>query len=264
MTTGYGTIQLDIDGRGLATLRLDRPEKHHAFNAEMIAELAGAARHLREDGTARVVLITAEGPSFCAGGDLDWMKAQFEADRAGKIAEATSLAMMLKAIHDLPMPVITRVQGHAYGGGLGLMAVSDIVICADTAGFALTETKLGLIPATIGPFVIAKIGGAAARSVFITGSVMPAARAVQLGLASHVAGSDTLDEAVAREVETAMKAAPGAMARAKELLRRITAPDLDGQIELAIEKLADCWESEETQAGIGAFFGKTPAPWVKD
>ena len=259
----FNNIRLEQDKRGVVTLTLNRPDKHHAFNAEMIAEMTEAAELLKSDEAVRVVVLAAEGSSFCAGGDLMWMKAQYDADRAGKITEATHLAMMLKAFHDLPKPVIARVQGQAFGGGLGLMAVADQVIAVDDARFALTETKLGLIPATIGPFVIAKIGGAKARSVFITGSMMTAEQACHLGLVSHVVSRDGLDDALAREVNTALKAAPGAMARAKAMLRQITSPNLDAEIALAIDHLADCWESEETQGGIAAFFDKTPPPWLK-
>jgi methylglutaconyl-CoA hydratase len=259
----FNNIRLEQDKRGVATLTLNRPDKHHAFNAEMIAEMTEAAELLKSEEAVRVVVLAAEGSSFCAGGDLMWMKAQYDAERAGKITEATHLAMMLKAFHDLPKPVIARVQGQAFGGGLGLMAVADQVIAVDDTRFALTETKLGLIPATIGPFVIAKIGGAKARSVFITGSMMTAEQACHLGLVSHVVSRDGLDDALAREVNTALKAAPGAMARAKAMLRQITSPNLDAEIALAIDHLADCWESEETQEGIAAFFDKTPPPWLK-
>ena len=227
MTINFNTIILEKDARGRATLTLNRPERHHAFNAEMIAELTVAADHIRTEEAIRLVVIKSEGPSFCAGADLAWMKAQQDADRAGKMAEATKLAMMLKAFHDLPKPVIARVQGQAFGGGLGLMAVADIVIAAEDARFALTETRLGLIPATIGPFVMAKIGGAAARSVFITGSLMSSRRAADLGLVSIVATADMLDKCVANEVKTALSAGPGAMALAKQMVQEITASDLD-------------------------------------
>ena len=257
------TIILAREESGLARLTLNRPDKHHAFNAEMISALHEAADEIAADDSIHAVLITAEGPSFCAGGDLGWMKAQFEADRRGKMAEATKLAQMLKAFHDLDKPVICRVQGQAFGGGLGLMAVADIVVASDDARFALTETKLGLIPATIGPFVIAKIGGAAARSVFITGSVMDTARARDLGLVSIAVAPDKLDDAVAKEVKTALAAAPGAMGRAKRMLRAFTAPELDDQITEAITHLADCWESEETASGITAFFNKEKPSWIK-
>ncbi len=259
----FETILLDHDDRGVATITLNRPEKHHAFNAEMIRELHDAANIIAQDNRTHAVVVQSSGPNFCAGGDLGWMKAQHDADRSGKIAEATKLAMMLKAFHDLPCPLICRVQGNAFGGGLGLMAVADIAVAVDSARFALTETKLGLIPATIGPFVIAKIGGAAARSVFITGSVITATRAKDMGLVSLIAAEQTLDETLQREVKAALHAAPGAMARAKLMLRAITAADLDAQINMAIEHLADCWESDETAAGINAFFNKEKAPWVK-
>ena len=144
------------------------------------------------------------------------------------------------------------------------MAVSDSVIAVSGAKFALTETKLGLIPATIGPFVINKIGGAAARSVFITGSVMTAERAHILGLVSIIADDeDSLDHALEREVKTALSAAPEAMARAKKMLRDFTASHIDAQIKEAIIHLADCWESDETTQGINAFFNKEKAPWIK-
>lgn len=260
----YETIILEREESGLTRLTLNRPEKHHAFDATMISELHHAADQIAADEACHAVLIASDGPSFCAGGDLGWMKTQFEADRAGKMAEARKLAMMLKAFHDLDKPVICRVQGQAFGGGLGLMAVSDIVVASSDARFALTETKLGLIPATIGPFVIAKIGGAAARSVFITGSMMSTARAERLGLVSIAVDHEGLDDAVQKEVKTALTAAPGAMARAKEMLRMITSPTLDQEIDQAIIHLADCWESDETVAGITAFFNKEKAGWIKD
>ena len=259
----FSTIQLDCDDKGLATLTLNRPEKHHAFNAEMISELHQAAEQIASDENIHVLLIASSGPSFCAGGDLNWMKEQHHAGRADKIAEATKLAMMLKAFYELPKPVICRVQGQAFGGGLGLMAVADIVVAVEDARFALTETKLGLIPATIGPFVVAKIGGAAANSVFITGSMMTTERAKNLGLVSISTEAKHLDEAVMLEVKTALNAAPQAMSRAKKMLRQITTPELDAQIKTAINHLADCWESDETKQGIQAFFNKEKPPWIK-
>ena len=260
----YSTITLEHEKNGVATITLNRPEKHHAFNADMIRELHEAADALGQDKDVHVVVMSSTGPNFCAGGDLAWMKAQHDAPRQQKIDEATKLAMMLKAYHDLPKPVICRVQGNAFGGGLGLMAVSDIVIAVTEARFALTETRLGLIPATIGPFVINKIGGAAARSIFITGSIMTATRGRDLGLVSMVVDETALDQAIVREVKTALNAAPEAMARAKEVLCDFTSGHLDDQIKIAITHLADCWESNETTQGINAFFNKEKAPWIKN
>ena len=170
--TEFQTIRIDVDDDRIASLTLARPDQHNAFNRQMIDELTAAAAELAGDDTLRAVVLSAEGKSFCAGGDLRWMQAQALADRHGKMAEARALAHMLLALNDLPMPLIARVQGNAFGGGIGLMAVSDIVIADAAAGFALTETRLGLIPATIGPFVMRRLGQAGTRQTFITGSVM--------------------------------------------------------------------------------------------
>jgi len=248
---------------GLMTVTLNRPEKHHAMDESMIRGLAEAARQAASDPATRAVLLQSSGPSFCAGGDLDWMKAQKDADRDGKISQARMLADMLAAFYTLPMPVIARVQGNAYGGGIGLMAVADIVIAAEGLRFALTETRLGLIPATIGPFVLRRIGHSQAREVFITGSVMDTERARRLGLVSIAVPDDALDETVARETGMALKASPEAMARAKTLLMAQESGRLEADIDQAVTALADCWESPATQAGIAAFFARKDPPWVK-
>jgi methylglutaconyl-CoA hydratase len=258
------TLIKKIDERGVASIWLNRPEKHHAFDRTMIDEMTAVMAELGADDNVRVAVLASDGPTFCAGGDLNWMHRQAAADREGKIAEATSLAMMLKAIHDLPKLVICRVQGNAFGGGVGLMAAADITIAAESAKFALTETRLGLIPATIGPFIMARIGSATARSVLVNGSTMTAHRAERLGLVSIVAAEDALNEVVEREIQSALKASPNAMARAKFLAIRSAEFRLDAQINEAIAALADCWEDEETQIGIKAFFAKVPPPWAED
>ncbi|HDZ73411.1 MAG TPA: enoyl-CoA hydratase, partial [Aurantimonas coralicida] len=150
-----GTIRIETDTRGVATLTLARPDKHNAMSAVMIAELTQAAEELGADSTVRVVVLTGEGRSFSAGADLAWMKAQFTASREERITEATALARMLKALNEMPKPLIGRIQGQAFGGGLGLIAVCDVAVANDAARFAFTETKLGLIPATISPYVLA-------------------------------------------------------------------------------------------------------------
>lgn len=254
-------IHVVTSTEGVTTLYLNRPEKHHAIDATMMDALTESLGTIAQDANTRVILLASEGPYFCAGGDLDWMKSQFQADRNDKILEARRLADMLKILNTFPKPVIMRVQGNAYGGGIGLMATADIVITASNAHFAFSETRLGLIPAVIAPFVIAKIGGARTREVLITGSRMDAARAHNLGLVSHIAPANDLDTVVRQEIDAALKAAPEAMNRAKQLCHRITAADIDVQIEDAIAALADCWESRETQVGLEAFFAKLPPPW---
>jgi len=260
----YKTVTLDTDKRGVARLCLNRPDRHHALNAEMIGELHHAVDTVSADADVHLVLLCASGPHFCAGGDLRWMQDQMQADRQTKIAEAEKLSAMLNAIDTLAKPVIGRIQGNAFGGGLGMMCVCDSVIIADHARFALTETRLGLIPATIGPFVFRRLGAGATRQIFITGSQIDAARAVQLGLAAFAVPEAELDSRIENEIISALKAGPGAMARAKALLRTFShTASWDDQNRAAVSALADCWESAETREGINAFFNKQPAPWIK-
>ena len=265
----YQTISLTQDERGIATILLNRTDKHHAMNRQMIDEMTQAFRHLAADKAARVIVLASTGPTFCAGGDLGWMQEQMAADRAGKMAEARALSDMLNILNTLPKPTIARVQGPAYGGGIGLICACDIIIASDNSLFSLTETRLGLIPATIGPFVISRLGDGAARRMFITGTRLDAAAAHHIGLVSQLVrdtgDSDSmaaLDNAVTAECDIALRAAPGAMARAKELALSLGTSPTDKMREASIIALAECWESTETQAGIEAFFAKTKAPWI--
>ena len=175
--SGFSTIRIEGDARGVATLTLARPERHNAMDAAMIGELARAAVALGEDVSVRAVVLTGEGKSFSAGADLNWMKAQFDASRAERIAEATALARMLKALNEMPKPLIGRINGQAFGGGLGLISVCDVAVASQSARFAFTEVKLGLIPATISPFVAARMGEARARRVFMSGRMFDAQEA---------------------------------------------------------------------------------------
>lgn len=255
------TITIETDVRGVATLTLDRAEKHNAMSARMIAELHAAAETLGADDAVRVVVLAARGRSFCAGGDLGWMREQFEAEPATRSREAGKLAHMLQALNTLPKPLIGRVQGNAFGGGIGLMSVCDVVIGAESALFALTETRLGLIPATIGPYVAARMGEAHARRVFLSGRRFDATEAVQLGLLARAVPEAVLDAAIEAEVAPYLDCAPGAVARAKALLRRL-GPQIDAEvIEATIAALAECWAGEEAPEGIAAFFDKRMPRW---
>lgn len=255
-------VVVEVDVRGVATLRLERAEKHNAMSGEMCDEIAAAARALGADAGVRAVVLAGAGRTFCAGGDLGWMRAQFAADRAGRIAEARRLAGMLQALNTLPKPVIARVQGAAYGGGVGMMAVADCVVAAADARFGLTETRLGIIPATIAPYVIARMGEGRARSVFFSARVFGAGEAVALGLVNRVAAPEDLDAAVAAEVAPYLAVAPGAAAAAKRLARSL-GPRIDAEvIEATIAALADAWEAAEAEAGLTAFLEKRPAPWA--
>lgn len=162
----FETITITVDN-SIAELVLNRPEKHNALNALMIREIRQAVSELSSLESVRVVVLAARGRSFCAGGDLTWMKQQAARDREGKIAESTELALMLRDLDELTKPLIGKIQGAAFGGGLGMISVCDIAVASDKAKFALTETKLGLIPATIGPYVVRRLGEANARQVFM-------------------------------------------------------------------------------------------------
>ena len=258
------TIRIDIDGRGVATLRLARAEKHNALSSEMIAEVTEAAGTLGGDPGVRVVVLAAEGRSFCAGGDLGWMKAQMAADAETRAREARKLATMLRALNDLPKPLIGRVHGNAFGGGVGMASVCDVAIGADGLKMGLTEVRLGLIPATIGPYVVARMGEARARRVFFSGRLFDAEEAVALGLLAKAVPEADLDAAIESEIAPYLAAAPGAVAAAKALVRELGPRIDDAVIERTIAALVRTWEADEAPEGIAAFFEKRPPGWVRD
>ncbi len=257
----YETIRVSHDARGVATVTLARPEKHNAMNAAMIAELTAAAEALAKDNSVRAVILTGEGRSFCAGGDLGWMRAQAEKDRAGKMQEARALAHMLGLWNALPKPVIGRVHGAAYGGGLGLIAVCDIVLAEENTRFALTETRLGLIPATIGPFVVRRMGEAFARQVFFTARPFDAGFLLRAGLVARVCPEEELAAAMEEEVSAVLDCAPGAVSAAKALCRDLAGAEPMQAADMTASALADRWETAETQEGIAAFFAKDVPSW---
>ena len=258
------TISEERDARGVATLWLDRAEKHNALSAQMIAELTGAAARLGADDAVRVVILAARGKSFCAGGDLGWMRDQFHAAPDARAQEAGKLAQMLQALNTLPKPLIGRLQGNAFGGGVGLASVCDVAIGADHMLMGLTETRLGLIPATIGPYVCARMGEARARRVFMSGRRFDATEAVTLGLLARAVPEAALDAATEAEVAPYLDCAPGAVARAKALLRHL-GPRIDNDVIAdTVEALSACWEGPEAREGIAAFFDRRKPVWAGD
>lgn len=255
------TIGVAMDDRGVATLTLSREEKHNALSGPMMDALTEAATRLGRDPAVRVVVLTGAGESFCAGGDLEWMRAQRDADGAGRAREARRLAGMLQALDRLPKPLIGRIQGQAFGGGIGMMSVCDVAIGVAGARFGLTEVRLGLIPATIGPYVVARMGAAMARRIFFSGRVFFADEAVRLGLLARAVSPAELDDAVEAEVSPYLNAAPGAVAEAKALVRRLGPPIDEGIVAETIEALVRRWESPEAEEGIGAFFDRRKPDW---
>lgn len=258
----FETIEIETDARGVATLTLARPDKHNAMSAQMLTELTQAAAELSADDAVRVVILTGAGKSFCAGGDLGWMQAQRDMDSETRAAEAGKLAGMLGALNGLPKPVIGRVQGNAFGGGVGMACVCDVTIGVDTLKMGLTETRLGIIPATIGPYVIARMGEGRARRVFMSGRLFDAEEAVELGLLARAVPVEELDAAVEREVVPYLSCAPGAVAAAKKLAQDLGGLASDAAVEMSIAALSARWETEEAAEGIGAFFDKRKARWM--
>ncbi|MFC7065658.1 crotonase/enoyl-CoA hydratase family protein [Brucella rhizosphaerae] len=259
----FETIQIAVDERGVATLTLNRPEQHNALSGLMIDELLSATLRLANDDAVRIVVLTGQGASFCAGGDLSWMQAQVEATRADRIEAARKLALMLKALRDLPKPLIGRVNGQAYGGGVGLISVCDAAIGVTGARFGLTETKLGLIPATISPYVVARIGQAHALRNFTSARLFDAETARHMGLLHEVVEPERLDAAIEVEIKPYFSTAPAAVAAAKRLVHALDAPIDEAVIEMTLTRLANTWETPEAAEGIAAFFAKQSPSWKR-
>lgn len=258
----FETIRIDTDARGVATLTLARADKHNAMSEQMLDELTLAAKTLGADDNVRVIVLAADGPSFCAGGDLKWMRAQMEVAPSERAQQAGKLAWMLKALNDLPKPLIGRLQGNAFGGGVGLASVCDVAIGSDAILMGLTETKLGLIPATIGPYVVARMGHSMARRVFMSSRRFDAAEAVTLGVLARAVPLDQLDDAVEAEVVPYLSCAPGAVADAKALVGTLGGSVDEETITSTIDALAKRWESPESLEGISAFFEKRSPSWM--
>ena len=254
-------IRVDKDARGVATLTLAREDKHNALSAQMMTELEEAARALASDRSVRVIVLAAEGRTFCAGGDLAWMRAQFDMDADTRRVESRRIATVLGALYDLPQPLIGRVQGNALGGGVGLVSVCDVAIGVAGAKLGFTETRLGLIPANIGPYVLARMGATRAAEVFMSARVFDANEAVRLNLLSRTVDPEGLDAAIEAEVLPYLSCAPGAVAEAKALMRDLAGRVVPEQVDMAIDTLARRWQSDEAREGVGAFFDKRAPSW---
>ena len=257
----WQTLDLRRDPRGVAYLTLNAPDRRNVLSPAMIADLTEAARSLGADPSVRVVVLSGAGPVFCAGGDLDWMKTQIEADRPQRLREARKLADMLRALNELPKPLIGRLHGGAFGGGVGMAAVCDVAIAAQGTKFCFSETRLGIIPATIGPYVLARMGEGHARRVFMSARIFQADEAEVLGLVARVVEEPALDAAIEAEVAPYLSCAPLAVVGAKALARALGPRIDDAVIDDSIRRLADIWEGPEAIQGIRAFLEKRPPPW---
>jgi methylglutaconyl-CoA hydratase len=255
-------ITVSVDARGVARLTLDRPETRNAMSQPLMRELQAAAKRLAEDESVRVIVLTGAGDVFSAGGDLKGMSQQAGNTREGRLADATEFATVLLELDRLPKPLIGRINGSAFGGGLGLISVCDIAIGLADSTFRLSEVTLGLIPATISPFVVAKIGVPNSRRIMLNAYKLDGVAAERLGLLDVVVRTtEELDQAVEREVTAALQCAPGAVANAKKLIRFVSTHDATENLEYTATALADAWESAEIREGIDAFVNKRKPKW---
>jgi methylglutaconyl-CoA hydratase len=246
------TIQVTID-RGVARVTLARPEVRNAFNAEVIRELRDAFLALSNDDAVRAVVLNGEGKTFCGGADINWMRAALDLSYDENVADAEAMSDMFRAIDRCAKPVIGRIHGAALGGGAGLTAVCDIAIAAHETIFGFTEVKLGIIPAVISPFVLAKIGVSQARALFLTGERFNAQRALTIGLVHEVVALDALDAAVERIVSELRTGGPKAVAAAKALIVRVCTASYDETRAITAAAIAEQRVSAEGQAGLRAF-----------
>jgi methylglutaconyl-CoA hydratase len=258
----YKSIDVAVRN-AVAIVVLNRPEVHNAFNETLIAELTSALRSLESDPDVRAIVLAGAGESFCAGADLNWMKKMASFSAAQNLADAKALAAMLTTLDTVAKPTIARVHGAVFGGGVGLVACCDIAIGAQDATFSCSEARLGLIPATIAPYVIRAIGVRAARRYFLTAERFTAAEAYRVGLLHDLALGEQLDERVNEILGTLLTAGPQAQAECKVLLRAIANRPIDERIITdTAQRIARVRSSPEGKEGVAAFLAKRKAAWV--
>jgi methylglutaconyl-CoA hydratase len=248
---------------GVAHVRLARPDVRNAFNAEVIGELHRAFDALGSDSAVRAIVLSGHGKTFCGGADINWMRASLDLSRDENVADAQRMSDMFRAIDRCPKPVIAKIHGAALGGGAGLAAVCDVAIASEETIFGFTETKLGILPAVISPFVLAKIGVSHARALFLTGERFGAARAAQIGLIHEVTGLDSLDAAVERVLQEVRSAAPGAIAFAKKIIVDVSAATYAESRDITAHAIAQQRTSPEGQEGLRAFLERRKAGWIE-
>ncbi len=260
------TIHSQYDERGVTTLTLNRPDKHNAFDDTLIAHLTAQLKRINDDESVRVVILTGAGKSFSSGADVDWMRSMTGFSQDENFEDAARLAELLSVIKHLNKPVIARVNGHAFGGGVGLIACCDIAIGVDSAKLAFTEVRLGLVPAVISPYVIAAIGERQARRYFLSAETINATRAHEIGLLHELTTADKLDETVGDVVDALLAGGPKALAAAKHLVTTVTGAHEEGDQKLrnrTTEIIAQLRVSDEGQEGLSSFLEKRPPRWQR-
>lgn len=245
------------------TITLSRPDVRNAFNDEVIAEMTAAFQDAASRAEVRAVVLAAEGKAFCAGADLNWMKRMADYTRPENLADAAQLAEMLRVMYACPKPTIARIQGDVYAGGMGLVAACDMAVSVDTANFCLSEVKLGLIPATISPYVIRAMGERAAQRYFLTAERFDAQEAHRIGFVHEVVAADQLDAKVAELAQALVNASPNAVRACKTLVQEVAGRDIDASlIGRTVEGIADIRSSSEGREGVQAFLQKRKPFWL--
>ncbi len=257
------SIILEIDERGVATVTLNRPDKHNAFDENIIAGLTATFEKIAVENTIRAMILRSNGRNFSAGADVDWMKRMADNDHDANIHDANALATMLNKLNNLPFPTIARVQGAALGGGAGLVCCCDIAIASSKASFAFSEARLGLIPATISPYALQSIGVQAARRYFLTAERFDAERAQVLGMVSSVVADAGLDPKIDELIDTILANSPQAVKKAKQLIFDIACrPVTEELMQMTSKSIADIRASEEGKEGLAAFLEKRLPAWA--
>ncbi len=258
-------MPLDIHHDGpVVRVTLDRPEVRNAFNEELIAELTAWAESITPSPRERVAVLSGAGRMFCAGADVTWMSKTIDYTHEANVRDARALGRMFSVLNALPMPLIGRIHGAALGGGAGLAAICDIVVAAEDAVFGFTEVKLGILPAVIGPYALAKIGQSAARELFLTGARFSAARAKEIGLVHEIGEEAELDRIVAKYVNDVLTAGPHAVAAAKRLIGQVSHRAIEDVQDLTADTIARQRVSPEGQEGLRAFLEKRKPSWTDD
>ena len=265
MSSNYQSIRIGREGaKGhVARVSLNRPEVRNAFNEVVVAELTAAFAELGQDSSLRAIVLAAEGKAFCAGADLNWMKAFAQFSWEQNHADAALLAEMLWTIYSCPVPVIARVQGDVYAGGVGLVSVCDVVVAVEAAGFCLSEAKLGLLPATIGPYVVRALGEQASRRYFVTAERFSASEAHRLGLVHELATPETLDEKVGAIAHAIAANGPQAVRACKRLVQDVAHASLTPALrDDTARRIADIRASAEGREGVQSFLNKNRPAWA--
>ena len=258
------SVSSRIDGRGVATLTLNRPQVHNAFDDHLIASLTHELGELEHNARVRVVVLAAEGKSFSAGADLNWMQRMAKYSEADNIRDAVALANLMRVLDTMSKPTIARVQGAAFGGGVGLVACCDIACASSAAVFCLSEVRLGLIPAVISPYVIAAMGKRNARRYFLTAERFDANEALRIGLVHSVVEPGQLDTNLTQLIDELLKGGPHAIAEAKDLIASVANRPVDQALaENTAARIARIRVSLEGQEGTNAFLEKRAPAWVK-